>query len=483
MRHSPSNRRPLSSYYETNASCLRSFGWIFLQSHRGVGGGAPSSRYEQGPLKLSDEALQDANGAFMLAQLPSPTPQLPVKLHADTTPLTQRMWAIALDDMERNIVTNDFGTYFAAGSRYATRVYTRDIAMAGVLGANEFYPQVVKDSLYLTRELRRELGFKVSEGHVVEEIDVPWEVIAASDKEIMAKYRTNSYTRRTDDVVWIWAVDDLFTRHPELADWNWLYEVGAEFFEHFYDPWFDTTDGLYRGQPVFQDITSSAYPATMTVADCVLMKAASTNALYYRAMLAMARAAEKSQQDRAVRTQWMARAAALKTAFRREFLLPQGEVSYYKDRHGALSPHQHNVGTAFAVIFGLLEVKDAVKAYANYPTLDVGIPLIHPFLPDNKGPHNAASWPFCSTFFLWGKELATGEDFTAYNAALLGRALGTKMRSKEKQQADNETDWNSGLGSFHEKIVLPSGLIDGSGHQLWSAAAFLNVCLRAGIVN
>ena len=26
------------------------------------------------------------------------------------------------------------------------------------------------------------------------------------------------------------------------------------------------------------------------------------------------------------------------------------------------------------------------------------------------------------------------------------------------------------------------GLIDGSGHQLWSAAAFLNVCIRAGLV-
>jgi hypothetical protein len=42
--------------------------------------------------------------------------------------------------------------------------------------------------------------------------------------------------------------------------------------------------------------------------------------------------------------------------------------------------------------------------------------------------------------------------------------------------------WNQGLGSFHEKIPLPSGLIDGSGHQLWSAAAFLNVCIRAGLV-
>ena len=37
-------------------------------------------------------------------------------------------------------------------------------------------------------------------------------------------------------------------------------------------------------------------------------------------------------------------------------------------------------------------------------------------------------------------------------------------------------------GAFHEKIKMPSGLIDGSGHQLWSAAAYVNVCFRADLV-
>jgi hypothetical protein len=92
-----------------------------------------------------------------------------------------------------------------------------------------------------------------------------------------------------------------------------------------------------------------------------------------------------------------------------------------------------------------------------------------------------ASWPFCDTFFLWGKAMADGGDYTDQNAALLGRSLGTAFAPKKKK-ADNESDWAAGLGSFHEKIPLPSGLIDGSGHQLWSAAAFLNVCIRAGLV-
>jgi len=38
------------------------------------------------------------------------------------------------------------------------------------------------------------------------------------------------------------------------------------------------------------------------------------------------------------------------------------------------------------------------------------------------------------------------------------------------------------LALFHEKVKLPSGIIDGSGQQLWTSAAFINVCLRAKLV-
>ena len=77
--------------------------------------------------------------------------------------------------------------------------------------------------------------------------------------------------------------------------------------------------------------------------------------------------------------------------------------------------------------------------------------------------------------------MADGGDYTAQNAALLGRSLGTTFAPKKKK-GDNESEWGTGLGSFHEKIPLPGGLIDGSGHQLWSAAAFINVCFRAGLL-
>ena len=455
---------------------------VFVLTPKASAEPKPRFLYAQKPLVMTADSVRDANGSFSLAMLPDPQPKCRVRLREDVAPLTERLWKIALDDAEHNIVTSDSGTvYFGAGGQYGLRIYERDIAVSGVLGLNLFYPEVMLSSLKMARKIRKELGYKVSAPHVIPEIDVPWEVIAQVDKEIMAKYRTNSYTRRTDDVAWLWAVDDLFTLHPELADWKWVVENGELFFKVFYDPWFDKTDGLFRGQPLYHDITNSAYPAGMEIADCVLLKALSTNCLYYRGMLAMANACEKVGRPASEKQQWLDRAAALKGAIVKVFTKPDGTLAYYKDRHGEIMPNREILGTAFAGLFGIVAGGSAKAAFADYPMTDKGIPLFSPFIPGNTGPHNMASWPFCDTFFLWGKEVADGGDHTAQNAALLGRSLGTAFAPKKKK-GNNENDWGTGLGSFHEKIPLPSGLIDGSGHQLWSAAAMLNVCIRAGLV-
>jgi len=440
----------------------------------------PKFSYTQEPLVMTSDALRDANGAFSLEKLPAPKPRCQVRLAGETTPLTARMWKIALDDVERNIVRTTSGvTYFGAGTRYADRVYTRDIAIAGVLGVNRLYPNEMLSSLQLTREIRKQMGHRVSAGHDIREINVPWEVITDAEPEVMQRYKSNSYTRGTDDVVWLWAAEDLFTLHPALADWRWLVDTGEHFFKVFYEPWFDPSDGLYRGQPLFHDITNSAYPAGMTKADCVLLKALSTNCLYYRGLLAMANACEKYGRPADQKQQWLDRAAALKVAIKKEFTKTDRTLAYYKDRHGKIMPNREVLGTAFAVIFGIVDGDAATAAYSGYPATDKGVPLFFPFIPGNSGPHNMASWPFCDTFFLWGKSVADGGDYSDYNAALLARSLGTAIQPKRAKEGEA---WDAGFGSFHEKVTLPDGLIDGSGHQLWSAAAFLNVCIRAGLV-
>jgi len=455
---------------------------VFVLTPKASAEPKPRFFYVQKPLVMTADSVRDANGSFSLAMLPNPQPRCRVRLREYVTPLTERLWKIALDDAEHNIVTSDSGkVYFGAGGQYGLRIYERDIAVSGVLGLNFLYPEVMLSSLKMARKIRKELGYKVSAPHVVPEIDVPWEVIAQVDKEIMAKYRTNSYTRRTDDVAWLWAVDDLFTLHPELADWKWVVENGELFFKVFYDPWFDKTDGLFRGQPLFHDIQSSAYPKGMSIADCVLLKSLATNCLYYRGMQAMAKACERSGRPAEEKRLWLDRAAALKTAIVKVYTQPDGALAYYKDRNGKLMLNRSGYATAFAVIFGIIEGDAAKMAYAGFPTPDNGIPLFFPFLEGTEGSqwHNQASWPFCDTFFLWGKSIAEGKDYTDYNAALLARSIGTAIKPKKKMEDQAEAD---AFGSFHEYITLPDGLIHGSGRQLWTAAAYLNVCIRAGLL-
>ena len=290
----------------------------------------------------------------------------------------------------------------------------------------------------------------------------------------MQQFKTNSITRRTDDVVWIWAADDLFAKYPKLADWQWLYSNGKENFKIQYDPWFDDSDGLFRAQPIFQDLTSSAYPKGMTISDCVLLKATSTNCIYYKAMLTMAKAAEKLNL-KSEAEEWRKRALSLKNAIKKELMFPDGTFTYYKDRNGVKMQNQHNLGTAFAILFNVVEGKDAKKAIENYPITDKGTPLIYPFLTSNRGDHNEASWPFCDTFLMQAKEKVDQKSHVGYNAAILARTMGTKLSDKR------EKDWG-GFGSFHEKVELPDGFISGSGQQLWTSAAFINVCLRANLV-
>ncbi len=444
--------------------------------------------YSDGVLILTPTSLTDSVGSFTADKLPVVTPLNLSKLKGDQSPIVTGMWKIALNDMEKNLVTTpENGTYFAAGIRYTTRIYTRDIAFSAVLAGNDLYPREMLQSLKMTRKVRLEMGYKVSSPHVIKEIKAPWEAITDIEKEVMAKYSSNSYTRATDDVIWIWAIDDLYAKNSDLADWKWFYATGEKFFNELYAPWLDATDGLYRGQATFQDLTHNGYPESYSITDCVLLKAASTNALYYKGLTAMVNAAQKSGQSAAVIAGWQAKADALRVAFQREFIFPDGRISYYKDRNGKLMPNQHNLGTALATIFGVITPEQARLAYKLYPVTPRGVSLIEPYLTDKLGSHNSGDWPFCTALFFWGKEIADGKSYQAETVAQLARSLGTKFEPKKPEKggkSSNEPgDWGDGFGSFHEKIDHVTGLIGGSGSQLWSAAGYLNIFLRHNQVN
>ncbi|MDQ8206324.1 hypothetical protein QEH52_02310 [Coraliomargarita sp. SDUM461003] len=255
--------------------------------------------YKQGGLHLSGDSISDALGTLILNDLPDPQPQCSIQLF-ETTPLMERLWRIALSDIESNIVEAEDGAYFGAGSEFGVRVYTRDIAYSGILGLNRLYPKIMLDSIRQTRKLRSALQFRVSQGHALKSIDAPWMEEAQSESEFLKTWKTNSYTRRTDDVVWLWCCAYLLTQH-NIKQWQWLYETGKHFFQNFYQPFYDPRDGLYHGQASFIDIhfagkKTTGYPQEWSIDDCVMVKSLSTNCLYLQGLKVMELAATRTGQ-------------------------------------------------------------------------------------------------------------------------------------------------------------------------------------------
>ncbi len=422
--------------------------------------------YKGDELRFYEDRVCDRFGCINVDDMPDPQPDCPVRLK-EVTPILERMWRIAFWDIESNILETEKGRYFGGGAKFGPKVYTRDISYSGVLGLNEFYPQVMRDSLEVTRKVRWDTGFTVSRGHAVPEIDVPWEELDIPEAEFTSRFTTNNYSRRTDDVVWLWAASDLFTRqNAPAADWRWLYETGQKFFKRFYAPFYDPSDGLYRGQVSFVDVrwphkeSAGGYPSHFTVKDCLMLKASTTNALYLKGLSVMAEAAEKiglkgESED------WADRAAKLRESIQKHLVASEGYIVCYKDRHGKKSHHTDALGTALCILHGAVEKETAEFSAKHYPTSEIGIPLFNPFFKHNKMYHNYAAWPFVDAFFLSAKETALQKSQCAYNFALLARTVRED--------------------GFHEVVDMRSGEVGGSGHQLWSAAACLNACRRAGL--
>ena len=428
--------------------------------------GAPLFLYDSSGLKMDATSVRDSLRTIRIEDLRDVQPACPVRLQG-VTPLTERLWRVALGDIEKNIVTNGGSTYFGAGKEFGASVYERDIAFSGVLGCNALYPDIMLNSFKFTRALRRKLGFTTSRSHSIADISAPWEPLDMAQREYFLKFHTNEITRRTDDVIWIWSAEDLLTKLDQ-PDWAWLYDEGAWFFENIYRYFYDESDGLYMGQAAFVDVhmetrKQSGYPTAWGLRECIMSKAVSTNALYFQAMKALSRTAVRLGRP-ADAARWAQRADDLKKAMLREMRHPDGTFTYLKTWDGQLLKQRHALGEALAVRFGVAEGDEARTALGGYPVTDAGVPLIYPFFnhPDNPQVyHDQTSWPFTDTFFLAAKEKAFGIDCTAQNAALLARTCVQD-------------------GTFHEVVNMKTREPFGSGSQLWSAAAFINVCHRAG---
>jgi Mannosylglycerate hydrolase MGH1-like glycoside hydrolase domain len=422
-------------------------------------------RYKNLLLELTDTAITDAIGTISLGDLPDPQPENPLRL-TNASPIIKRLWRIALADIEANIVEFEKQRYFGAGKHFGLIVYTRDISYSGLLGLNRIYPELMLNSLKISREVRLKQGFKVSKDSAIKDINAPWKEEPITEKEYVGKYHTNSYTRRTDDVVWLWAARDLLEHNSTLNEWEWLYKTGNRCFEYLYAPFYDEKTRLYCGQASFIDIhfvdhKTSGYPQSWNISDCVLSKSLSTNCLYVQGLQTMAVAASQLGLQYEA-DEWSLKSERLKQAIRDNLSNNDGTFTYLMDCHGKLQLRRDALGSALLVLTDVVSSEKFINVLGNYPVTDAGVPLFHPFFQENNYYHNNSSWPFVDTFFIKALEKSDGKDRTAMNAALLARTC-----------IDD--------GTFHEFVDFRNKQVKGSSCQLWTAAAFIDTCLRAGL--
>ena len=426
-----------------------------------------------------------------------------------------RAWeARALADLD----SNTSGELLGAGAEFGLFEFTRDVALSGLIAVNRLRPYLMRSSLRHTRLVRAEVGWRCPQNSSALDLSgMPFKPENLDQQAFRFKYRSADLSRRTDDVVWLWAYRDLLDAEPtlggDLREWAWLLETGEVAFAKTYDRLLDPADGLYRGQACFVDIMMCGYPSADPPADardhsdffvrhidgpadggsdfdpatattdprgqaarpwewrfgrvpaslisCITLKAASTNALYVLGMNALAEAARRVGRP-ASAARWTERAESLAQRVRETFLLSDGRLAYFKAADGQLEKRLHALGTAFCVLAHVVEDNEARVALDHHPVRWWGVPLFHPFYEDNPHVyHNLSAWPFVDAFFHRARREAFGEaeDIRRW-LALAGRACRDER-------------------GFRELTDARTGKLRGSGHQLWSAAGFLGALLEA----
>jgi len=398
-------------------------------------------------------------------------------------PMLDVMYQIALTDHEKCIIDNKTymfglsaklipkekkeeympdGEVFWVGYGFNTFVYTRDTAFSSFLGTSYILPDIVKNHLGYTRNLRKKMGLKVSRGHDIPLPGVDVEELDCTEWELSALYNENSFTRRTDDIVWVLGYWEQLKVSGDKADLVYLYNEFKYFDEHYYKFFLDKTDGLYWGQATFIDIGGTGYP-DYTETQSVMIKALSTNCLYVGGFDIMEKVcAQMGFHDEA--QSFARRRDYLKKAIRENFLCDDGYYVYFLKEDGSKEEKREAIGSALLVLFDVLPESEYTAALGGYMGGPYGRPCFWPFYPGERCYHNRSTWMFSDTLF-----------------ALAEYKAGNKQ--KAIMEAFAKACRYSLTGNFVEVLEYETGEFIGCPNYIWSAASYLAIIFRmiAGI--
>lgn len=348
----------------------------------------------------------------------------------------------------------------AAGADYGGD-WTRDIAINSWNGVSLLRPQVAKQSLWSVTIHKDTIGLQY------------WDKI-------------------------IWAIG-AYNHYLATGDREFLkqaYRCSANTMNQLEQQAFDAKYGLFTGPSVFND-GIAAYPepiyepgnnssGVLDHKNSAYIKCLSTNCVYYGAYLALVKMAADAGDQRSIAA-YQQKAAALKqNILKYLYNKDDNSFSYLIDQNGHVFKAQEGLGISFAVIFGVIEGKNADQLISNATVSKYGITSIYPDFPryskEKPGRHNNIVWPMVNGFF--AKAAITAGSNAAFTNELYN--LTHLALDEDKGDYDFREIYNPYTGK-------PDGGWQANGDkypeyhwascklQTWSATAYISMVLNGVI--
>lgn len=344
------------------------------------------------------------------------------------------------------------GGCFETGRKW-TYVWTRDTAYSVALGLASLDPRRARNSLEFKLSERREGG-----GLAV----------------VQDTGSGGSYPVSTDRVVWALGAREL-SKYLDGVERAAFRRLAAEALRNtveldrllVYDP----TDGLYRGEQSFLDWREQTYPRWTrdSVVHLATSKALSTNVAHLEALRLAAELVEEGG-DAATARRYRAWAEALASAVRARLFLPEyGLLATFTGPQLAPAPVARfdALGTALAVLAGVLDADAAARAVERYPLAGKGVPAVFPQEQETPIYHNRSAWPFVTAY--WARAARATGNGAAFDFAVRSLVRGAALNLSNMENAE----LLSGLPFLEDGAS--SGPVVNSQRQLWSVAGYLSM--------
>ena len=344
------------------------------------------------------------------------------------------------------------GGCFETGRKW-NYVWTRDTAYSMDLGLAALDPTRARNSL----------EFKLSERR------------SGGDLQIVQDTGTGgSYPVSSDRVVWSLGARTLlgWLRGAERTGFASLaLEALRNTLEHDRAVVFDAEDGLYRGEQSFLDWREQSYPAWVAedVGHIGMSKALGTNVGHLSALrLAAELAGAAGDADAAGR--YAGWAEALRVAIRDRLWQPdRDQLAAFTTTTLDPSPALQfdTLGTALAVLHGVLSPAEAAAAVAALPQVAAGPSAIWPQQQQTPIYHNRAQWPFVTAYLARAAAAVNNPEVLTHAAQALLRGAALNLSHMENLELV------TGAAFFEDGAF--SGPVVNSQRQLWSVAAYVSL--------